>query len=166
MSRAINSIGKALDLATRQQTDAETISNEVPAALTRAISRFREKLGIDLFSNKRISAQTMEFAKALFRFQCIANLYADHHRTLDTKPVPQREIRLLCLNAFEYLQQIYPLFHAVCGFSATLSPASYFHQALGLNEKAQSLKLESSFPPDNLQVNICSYVDTRYRQRR
>jgi DNA excision repair protein ERCC-2 len=165
LSRAINSIGKALDLATRQQTDAETISNEVPAALTRAISRFSEKLGIELFSNKRISAPTLEFAKALFRFQCIANLYADHHRTLATKPVPQREMRLLCLNAFEYLQQIYPLFSSVCGFSATLSPAGYFHQALGLDQKAQSLKLESSFPPDNLQVNICSYVDTRYRQR-
>jgi len=165
VSRAISSIGKALDLATRQQTKAETISNEVPAALTRAINRFSEKLGLDLFGNKRISAQTLDFAKALFRFQCIANLYADHHRTIATRPVHQREIRLLCLNAFEYLQKIYPLFHAVCGFSATLSPAGYFHQALGLIEKTQSLKLESSFPPDNLQVNICSYVDTRYRQR-
>jgi len=165
VSRAISSIGNALDLVTRQQAEAETISNEVPATLTRAISRFSEKLGLDLFGNKRISAQTLEFAKAMFRFQCIANLYAEHHRTIATRPVPQREMRLLCLNAFEYLQQIYPLFHAVCGFSATLSPASYFHQALGLDEKAQSLKLESSFPPDNLQVSICSYVDTRYRQR-
>jgi Rad3-related DNA helicase len=165
LSRAIKSIGNALDRCTRQQTDAETISNEVPATLTRAISRFGEQQGLELLGNKRISAPMLEFGKAIFRFQCIGNLYGDHHRTIAAKPVAQREIRLLCLNAFEYLQQIYPLFKAVCGFSATLSPAGYFQQALGLDEKCQSLKLESSFPPDRLQVNICSYVDTRYRQR-
>ena len=165
MVRAINSIGNALDRCTRQQSDAETICNEVPATLTRAISRFVEQQGLELFGNKRLSAQTLEFGKAIFRFQCIGNLYGDHHRTIAAKPVAQREIRLLCLNAFEYLQQIYPLFKAVCGFSATLSPAGYFLQALGLDEKCQSLKLASSFPPDRLQVNICSYVDTRYRQR-
>jgi len=165
LSRAIKSIGDALDRCTRQQTDAETISNEVPVTLTRAISRFGEQLGLDLFGNKRISAETLEFSKAIFRFQCIGNLYGDHHRTVSARPVAQREVRLLCLNAFEYLQQIYPLFNAVCGFSATLSPAGYFHQALGLDDKCQLLKLDSSFPPDRLQVNICSYVDTRYRQR-
>jgi len=165
MVRAINSIGNALDRCTGQQSDAETICNEVPATLTRAISRFGEQQGLELFGNKRISAQTLEFGKAIFRFQCIGNLYADHHRTIAVRSVAQREIRLLCLNAFEYLQQIYPLFKAVCGFSATLSPTGYFQQALGLDEKCQSLKLASSFPPDRLQVNICSYVDTRYRQR-
>jgi len=165
VSRAINSIGNALDRCTRQQTDAETISNEVPATLTRSISRFGEQLGLDLFGNKRIPAQTLEFGRAIFRFQCIANLYGDHHRTIAASPLRQREVRLLCLDAFEYLQQIYPLFNAICGFSATLSPAGYFHQALGLDDECQSLKLESGFPPDRLQVNICSYVDTRYRQR-
>ena len=165
MVRAINGIGNALDRCMRQQENAETISNEVPVTLTRAISRFGEQLGLDLFGNKRIPAETLEFGKAIFRFQCIGNLYSDHHRTITTRPVAQREVRLLCLNAFEYLQQIYPLFDAICGFSATLSPAGYFHQALGLDHKCRSLKLESSFPPDRLQVNICSYVDTRYRQR-
>jgi Rad3-related DNA helicase len=165
MVRAINSIGNALDRCARQQANAETISTEVSATLTRAISCFGEQQGLELFGNKRIPAQTLEFGKAIFRFQCIGNLYGEHHRTITTRPVAQREVQLLCLNAFEYLQQIYPLFDAICGFSATLSPARYFQQALGLDDKCQSLKLESSFPPDKLQVNICSYVDTRYRQR-
>jgi len=165
MVRAINGIGNALDRFTRQQANAETVSNEVPVTLTRAISRFGEQLGLDLFGNKRIPAETLDFGKAIFRFQCIGNLYSDHHRTITTRPVVQREVQLMCLNAFEYLQQTYPLFDAICGFSATLSPVGYFHQALGLDDKCRSLKLESSFPPDRLQVNICSYVDTRYRQR-
>ena len=50
-------------------------------------------------------------------------------------------MKLLCLNAFEYLQQCYPMFHAVCGFSATLTPTTYFQQALGLScEDLQGLR--------------------------
>ena len=67
----------------------------------------------------------------MFRFQNIAMLYAEHHRTRTAKPIQQRETKLLCLNAFAYLRDIYPLFHAVCGFSATLTPTHYFQQALG-----------------------------------
>ena len=74
-------------------------------------------------------------------------------------------MRLLCLNAFEYLRECYPLFQAVCGFSATLSPPAYFQQALGLEQDCKSLVLESVFPADNLRVCIGDYVDTRYRQR-
>ena len=60
VSRAINGIGNALDLATRHQADDETISKEVPQELTRAISRFSEKLGLDLFNNKRVAAETLK----------------------------------------------------------------------------------------------------------
>jgi len=165
VSRAVKSVASALDKCGRELEQDETVSNDVPVLLTRAASRFSEKLGIDLFTNKQIASETLEFAKAIFRFQCINNLYSEHHRTISKKPVRQREVKLLCLNAFEYLCQIYPLFHAVCGFSATLSPPDYFLQALGLEQDAQAIRIDSSFPPQHLQVSICSYIDTRYRQR-
>ncbi len=165
VSRAVNSVATALDKCGRSLTDDETIGNEVPELLTRAASRFSEKLGIDLFNNKQVASETLEFAKAIFRFQCINNLYSEHHRTISKKPVTQREVKLICLNAFEYLREIYPLFSSVCGFSATLSPANYFLQALGFDKDARAIRLDSSFPPQHLQVSICSNVDTRYRQR-
>lgn len=165
VNRAIKSIANALDKYCRELEETESVNNQVPARLTLATSKFSEKLGIDLFNNKQVTSETLEFAKAIFRFQCINNLYSEHHRTISKKPVAEREVKLVCLNAFEYLKQIYPLFHAVCGFSATLSPANYFLQALGLDNDAHAFRLDSSFPAQNLQVSICNYVDTRYRQR-
>jgi len=163
--QAINKVGRALDKELRTQSEDEAISDHTSASIAKAISRFSENLGLNLFNNKHVSAETLAFAKELFRYQNISQLYDKHHRTIDTKPVAQRQVKLMCLNAFEYLRDIYPLFNSVCGFSATLTPDHYFLQALGYAAEARSLRLDSCFPEERLQVNICSYVDTRYRQR-
>jgi len=165
IKQALGSIKRALDKQLREQPGDELITDEMDSSFIRATSRFGEKLDINLFSNKNICNETFELAKAIFRYQCIHNLYGDHHKTIRIKPLKQRQIKLLCLNAFEYLRTIYPLFDSVCGFSATLTPGDYFQQALGFDTDAQVLKLDSCFPQDQLQVNICSYVDTRYHQR-
>ena len=165
VNRAVRSISNALDNWGRELEANEFVSHEVPQLLTRATSRFSEKLEVDLFTNKHVASETLELSKAVFRFQCITNLYGEHHRTISKKPAGQREVKLTCLNAFEYLNQIYPLFQTVCGFSATLSPSSYFQQALGFDDNSQASHIESSFPHQNQQVTICNFIDTRYRQR-
>jgi Rad3-related DNA helicase len=165
IATALKVMQQALDRELRGQDEDESVSDEPPESLLRACQRFSEKLGFDIFSNKHIASEILEFSKAIFRFQCISQLFSEHHRRLGYKPLKTREMRLLCLNAFEYLQQCYPLFHAVCGFSATLTPAAYFQKALGLEQDCKSLRLESSFPAQHLGVYIGSYVDTRYRQR-
>ncbi len=165
ITQALNKVNRALDKELRAQNEDEAVSEQTPLAIAKAISRFGENLGLNLFTNKQISTQTLEFSKSVFRYQCINNLYDAHHKTIGIKPLAQRELKLLCLNAFEYLHGIYPLFHSVCGFSATLSPHHYFLQALGFDNNTRVLQLESCFPQHQLQVNICSYVDIRYRQR-
>ena len=165
ISAALKSMQQTLDRELRAQDEDETIADDTPQDLLRASQRFSEKLGFDIFSNKNIASETLEFSKAIFRFQNIGNLYSRHHRTLAYKPLETREIKLLCLNAFEYLQQCYPLFHAVCGFSATLTPTAYFQQALGLDQDCESRVLETVFPARQLAVRIGTYVDTRYRER-
>ncbi|MDH5354329.1 MAG: ATP-dependent DNA helicase [Gammaproteobacteria bacterium] len=163
--RALNGVNRALDKHLREQQLEQAVSDEINLPFTKAVRRFSEKLNLDIFGDKKISAETLEFAKAVYRYQTIHNLYGDHHKTISIKPLKHRQIKLLCLNAFEYLREIYPLFDSVCGFSATLTPDNYFLQALGFEAPAQTLRLESSFPQERLRVNTCSYVDTRYQQR-
>ena len=57
------------------------------------------------------------------------------------------------------------MFHAVCGFSATLTPTAYFQQALGFTPDSRNVVLESAFPAKHLGVCIASYIDTSYRER-
>jgi len=165
ISAALKAMQQALDRELRAQDEDESIAEQMPQDLLRASQRFSEKLGFDILSDKHIASETLEFSKAIFRFRNISQLYAHHHRTLGYKPLKTREMKLLCLNAFEYLQQCYPLFHAVCGFSATLTPTAYFQQALGLDQDCNSRVLEAVFPARHLAVRIGTYVDTRYRQR-
>lgn len=165
ISAALKSMLQTFDRELRNQEADESIADEVPEGLLHASHRFSEKLGFDIFNNKHIARETLDFSKEVFRFQSIAQLFARHHRAMGLKPLKVREMRLLCLNAFEYLSECYPLFQAVCGFSATLSPASYFQQALGFSQECKSLSLESAFPAARLGVRIGDYVDTRYRQR-
>jgi DNA excision repair protein ERCC-2 len=157
-SRQFNQLLLSLD-------DEQWIDNQPPEALLESSYKFIEKLGLELFSNKLISSETVDLTKAVFRLQRIGQLFGDHHSTIATKTRLEREVKIVCLNAFEYLAEIYELFHSVCGFSATLAPIGYFHQALGLGENTFQLKLQSSFPPENLKACIGSFVDTRYRFR-
>jgi Rad3-related DNA helicase len=165
VDKALNGVRRALDRATREQQEDEAISAGLPQDMLRASQRFTEKLGSEIFGNKHIAAATLEFARAIFRFQCIGQLFAGHHRTLAHKALKQREIKMLCLNAFAFLQKCYPLFHAVCGFSATLTPTAYFQQALGLAQDCRCVVLESAFPARHLGVRVATYIDTRYRER-
>jgi len=165
ITTALKSMQLALDRALRQHDDDESISTELPGDLLRASQRFSEKLGFDIFNNKRIARETLEFSRAMFRFQCIGQLFSKHHRSLAHKPLEQRQIKLLCLNAFEFLQECYPLFHSICGFSATLTPTAYFQQALGLTQDCRSVVLESAFPAQHLEVCVGTWIDTRYRER-
>lgn len=165
IDKALRGIRTALDRELRAQDTDESISDQVPENLLAASQQFSEKLAFDIFGNKRIPAETVDFSKAIFRFQAICQLFATHHRSLGFKPVDSRELKLLCLNAFEYLHDCYPMFSALIGFSATLSPADFFQRALGLEPDCKILSLESAFPSENLQVCVADYVDTRYRER-
>ncbi len=165
ISRALAAMLRALDRELRAQPDDESVAGVAPLPMLQACQAFAEKLGAEIFDDKRIAAATLEFSKAVFRFQHIGQLFGQHHRALSSKPAAIREVRLLCLNALDYLEACYPLFTAVCGFSATLSPPDYFRRALGLKDGAVALQLEAPFPPENLAVRIADYVDLRYRER-
>jgi DNA excision repair protein ERCC-2 len=50
-------------------------------------------------------------------------------------------------------------------FSATLAPRDWMRQLLGLGEEAVCRRLTSPFRPQQLQVQIETGIDTRFRQR-
>lgn len=111
-----------------------------------------------------------DWLKELYRYLCVEQLAAQQHRCLtraenrDNRRQEQ-QLKLLCLNAADYLQQCYRQFHAVIAFSATLRPAAYIYRQLGLQAASPYLTLPSPFLPQQLGVFLCPYVDTRYRAR-
>ena len=50
-------------------------------------------------------------------------------------------------------------------FSATLRPATFYRDALGMPETTSHLQLSSPFDPQRASHHVVDWIDTRYRQR-
>ncbi len=141
-----------------------------PAAVTRAAHKVVTEVS-QLWELSQPPPEAIgDWLTALYRYLCIEQLQAEQHRCLtrvenrDT-PWQEQQLKLLCLNAADYLQQCYQQFHAVIAFSATLRPAAYIYRQLGLQAQSPYLMLPSPFRSQQLGVYLCSYVDTRYQTR-
>lgn len=76
-------------------------------------------------------------------------------------------VRLICLNASNFIAQLYYPTHAAVFFSATLTPFAYYRQVLtGEIVRPQELDLPSPFEPENLQTLVLNTVSTRFKDRK
>ena len=192
LRRAIQSLVRALDRWVADRRESQTSQSQLtkPATSTTElwINQFDNELPLTVntavqkvlaVANQLWEASQpppdaiADWLKNLFRFQAIEQLAAEEHRYItrvqhSSNPESrwhEKEIELLCLNAAEYLQQAYRLFHSVIVFSATLRPAHYVYRQLGLKHESPYLQLPSPFHPDQMGLYLCPYVDTRYRAR-
>lgn len=80
----------------------------------------------------------------------------------------RRTLSTLCLRNMvpaPFLQQRFTTAHSTTLFSATLSPAHYYRDLLGLPEDSQWLEVESPFHADQLSVSVIRDLSTRYQHR-
>lgn len=80
----------------------------------------------------------------------------------------KRTLSTLCLRNIVPAPFLAPRFaatHSTTLFSATLSPANYYADLLGLPEAAKWIDVESPFAADQLDVKIVSNLSTRYQHR-
>ena len=186
LRRSIQSLVRALDKWVTQQ-EGETAGKAAgkdtqvwvtplsepesgPLAVTRAAHKIQAVIS-QLWEQSQAPPETIgDWLKAIYRYLTVEQLLAEHHRCLTRTenrddPWQEQQLKLLCLNAADYLQQSYQQFHAVIAFSATLRPPAYIYRQLGLRADSPYLMLPSPFSAQQLGVYLCPYVDTRYRAR-
>jgi len=169
LARTLAGLTRALDrwATTRQETESAT--TETPDTVTRAVAKCVESMSQHLEQVPPLPESALEWFKELFRYHVIEDLYSEQHRTVTRvqklnghKDV---ELRLMCINASDWLRKSYKLFRSAIAFSATLRPQAYFHTALGLPESTGGMILPSPFGSDQLGVFVCPFIDTRYKAR-
>ncbi|WP_231491908.1 ATP-dependent DNA helicase [Microbulbifer sp. HZ11] len=192
LRRAIQSLVRALDKWVVEQRESRTSQNhptepvpakselwisqpgdETPQAVNTAIQKVLTVANQLWEAAQPPPDAIADWLKNLFRFQAIEQLAGEEHRYItraqrSSNPESrwhEQEIELLCLNAAEYLQQAYRLFHSAILFSATLRPAHFVYRQLGLQADSPYLQLPSPFHPEQMGLFVCPYVDTRYRAR-
>ena len=110
-----------------------------------------------------------DWFKELYRYRVIEQLYNDKHRTLIEREGSgkQQEIslRLVCLDASDWLSSSFKRLHSAAVFSATLRPVDYQASVLGLADAGNTLSLPSPFTSEQLACLVCDWIDTRYKNR-
>ncbi len=169
LASRIGSLCSALVGFAKQQNSSECVSDDVPKQLVKQASAIIEAFTDALDSGPAMPEPLFDTYKMACRFVAISEIYGEQHKviTFQTTVNRTREINvsLKCLDAATYLKPQYKLFRSTVVFSATLRPAPFYRDALGMAEQTQQLVIGSPFTADQVKHCIVSYVNTRYQHR-
>ena len=107
------------------------------------------------------------FFEARFFLTCMEQFYNDSYITCAGIDNGDLFIKLSCLDSSDKLDGLIRDKMAVAFFSATLSPFEYYRNVLiGKDaDYCRNIELASPFPPENLDLIICSDISTTYKDR-
>lgn len=169
LASRIKSLCSALVRFAKQQRSVECVSEEVPEKLVKRASAIIEAFTDALDSGPAMPEPLFDTFKMACRFVAISEIYGEQHKviTYQESVNRNREINVLikCLDAAKYLKPQYKLFRSTVVFSATLRPAPFYRDALGMAEQTQQLVIGSPFTADQVKHCIVGYVNTRYQHR-
>ncbi len=170
--RALDRINRqllTLDKLAWQEADWHQLT-EIPAELLVAMQRFAADVGEQLARQPvalvRI-AGLMNFYFDALQWLRAAEAWGDDYRCELLRGTARGDfaVRLICLDPTRLLAQRQSALHAVVAFSATLSPWEWARDSLGLRSDTVCYRAESPFSADQLQVDVVTDIDTRFRQR-
>ncbi|RYZ04809.1 MAG: ATP-dependent DNA helicase [Comamonadaceae bacterium] len=106
----------------------------------------------------------------LLAFQRLAETFGEHSVLEWTDAMgqggkPAATLRIQNLIPAPFLKPRFTAARSVTLFSATLSPAHYYTDMLGLPADTAWIDVESPFDPDQLRVQVVSRISTRYPDR-
>lgn len=146
-----------------------SVDEEIPKKLVKQSSAVVEAYVEALDQGPAMPEPLFEIFKMACRFIAISDLYSDRHKTVTHVEKVGRQtqvkVNLKCLDAASYLKPQYELFRSTLVFSATLRPAPFYRDALGLDDEARQLVLGSPFSVDQVSHCVVNYINTRYQYR-
>ncbi|MCC6076034.1 ATP-dependent DNA helicase [Pseudomonas sp. GCM10022188] len=164
-------VGRHWNQLNRDQEQAYQIHPSVPdlfvAALQKAVSAITDHLTDQPDGNERA---LLQFYLDAMLFCRLAEAWGPHSLFDITRhdARAQRSRSTLCLRNVvpaPFLAGRFADAHSTTLFSATLRPADYYRDLLGLPEETRWLEVESPFAAEQLEVRIVGNLSTRYQHR-
>ena len=150
-------------------TSGYHVSREASDALSRCVAAVLTEMTATMASPMALSDTLRELWLALCRYAVIHDLFSDNHRLVieSNRQGMKRQVvvSLRCVDPSRALSNSYDMFRSTVFFSATLHPASFYRDTLGLAQDTGYLTLPSPFPAENCLRCVVDWIDTRYRQR-
>jgi DNA excision repair protein ERCC-2 len=168
LKRAFDKIGRAWRTLASQQTVEYAVQETLPArlleTLVNMIAIVTEFIGEQPAALDR---DTLRFYFDAMHFVRIAERF-DTHSVFDITLAGPRQQSVLCLRnrvPAPHLKARFARAHSVALFSATLAPAHFYRDMLGLPETCMDVDVASPFHAEQLKVRVVANVSTRYRDR-
>jgi len=165
----IKSLCSALVRFGKEQTSPECVSEDVPKKLVKQASALIEAFTDALDSGPAMPEPLFDTFKMACRFVAISEIYGEQHKVITYQGSTNRNrdinVNLKCLDAATYLKPQYKIFRSTVVFSATLRPAPFYRDALGMAKQTQQLIIGSPFNADQVKHCIVGYINTRYQHR-
>jgi Rad3-related DNA helicase len=169
LASRLNSLSNALMRHSRGLDSEVSVSTESPKSIAHAAAEFVAVYMEALDTGPVLPETFVDLFKSACRYVAIHELYGQHHRVVSRIDSAGNRrsvtVTLKCLDAASFLLPQYKLFRSTVVFSATLRPAVFYRDALGLSEQAQYLELASPFDHSRALYCVVNYVNTRYRYR-
>ncbi len=178
-AKAVNRAILTLRRAHTEQLDAQGYMaiHEIPASLSAALRRFIEAAEISLRDLPQAALlkdpareQLLDTYFDAIRFSRTAERFDKDYVLLLQSRTQARgrsrdSLKLYCVDPSAGLSETFARLQASVVFSATLTPAGYFRQTLGLPDDAHWYRLPSPFPANNKLVTLADYIDTSFKGR-
>lgn len=164
----IGAVISSMRSATNSQEAAFGVFEEVPRPLMRSFKTVAARLG-ELAGQQPdlISPPLLDFYFSALQFCRLAEGFAEHSlfeiRSNGRGGSCSVGIRSVIPGA--YLKRKFDDAQSAVLFSATLSPAAFYRDVLGLPNDTALLDAPSPFSSDQLRVHIAADISTRYRNR-
>lgn len=169
IAQALDNLSQQLLVHARTCDHDELVADQAPASVTRSATRVVESMLMAMGEGPGLSETGSELFRSLCRYVAISELFSEDHRCISrlSKQGQRRhvELSLFCLDAHLALSRQYRLFRSQVVFSATLRPAPFYRDTLGLPESTAWMQLDSPFEESRCLRAVIDWVDTRYRQR-
>lgn len=162
----IGALMRAMDDLVHAQEHTYASYDELPRTLVRTIKAVSVRLGE--FTTRHadaIAPQLLEFYFAALQFCRLAENFAEHSLFDLQQAGDEISISIRSVIPGAYLRQKFADTECAVLFSATLSPATFYRDVLGLPRETTFLDAPSPFVSSQLQVHIASSISTRYQNR-
>ena len=168
LKRALTKVQKALiDEAILHEETPFFVYDVPPAGVLKAVEalkRANQKFGKDV--HPHVSEEYKDFFLECNKFQrLLSDYYGPNVKIYLSLKDKKITLKLYCLDPSPYLSKSLSALKGAVVFSATLSPISYYMNAVLGHEKAPFLLLPSPFPKEHFRLLLAPKVSTRYKDR-
>jgi DNA excision repair protein ERCC-2 len=159
---------RAIDSVVDVQEDTYAAYDELPRVVVRTVKAASVRLGeLATQQPNAVPPQLLEFYFAVLQFCRLAEEFGEHSLfdLQRDERAGQTSISIRSVIPGAYLRRKFADAECAVLFSATLSPAVFYRDVLGLPKETVFLDAPSPFSRAQLTVNVAANISTRYKNR-